>query len=125
MMKDSASYYEEGYPSGRYTLCPSGGPLPKVMQAPDTKYTPKYPDDWNDGAGWQCLRFAMDRPMWFQYEMVSDGQHVVVKARARRTNYLGEVIEVTDSIRGEVVVVSGDHVFNVAPNIEETRVKVH
>jgi BlaR1 peptidase M56 len=123
MLKDTASYYEEtAYPSGRYQLCPSSGhPVPRVMQAADTKYTPKYPDDWNDGAGWECIRFGMDQPMWFQYEIISDGQHVVAKARAQRTNYLGEVIEVTDSLKGEIL---PDHVLNVAPNIEETRVKV-
>jgi len=122
ILKDTASYYEQtAYPSGRYELCPSGGPVPKVMPAPDKSYTPKWPDDWNDAAGWQCLRFGMDQPMWFQYEYVSDGQHVVAKARAQRTNYLGEVIEVTESLKGDIV---GDHVLNVAPNIEETRVKV-
>lgn len=121
IMKDSAAHYEgKAFPSGRYQLCPSGGPVPKVMQAADTRYTPNS-DDWNDRAGWECLEFAMDQPMWFQYEFVSDGTHVVAKARARRTNYLGEVIEVTDSVKGEI---RPDHVYNIAPNIEETRVKV-
>jgi beta-lactamase regulating signal transducer with metallopeptidase domain len=122
IMRDAAAYYDnKAYPSGRYALCPSGGPVPKVMQAADKNYAPNYRDDWNDGAGWQCLEFGMDQPMWFQYEFVSDGQHVVAKARARRTNYLGEVIEVTDSLRGDI---QANHVFNVAPNIEETRIKV-
>ncbi|HEX8793549.1 MAG TPA: M56 family metallopeptidase [Polyangiaceae bacterium] len=119
IMKDAAAHYEQ-----KNALCPSGGPVPKVLQAPDKRYAPKWPDDWNDHAGWQCLEFGMDQPIWFQYELVSDGQHVVAKARARRTNYLGEVIEVTDSIRGDIVVTNGEHVFNIAPNIEETRIKV-
>ena len=125
ILKDTAAYYEEtAYPSGRFQLCPSGRPVPKVMPAPDTRYVVKWPDDWNDGAGWECLRFGMSNPLWFQYEYVSDGQHVQAKAHARRTNYLGELIDVTLVLHGDIVVDKGDHVLDVAPNIEETWVKV-
>jgi beta-lactamase regulating signal transducer with metallopeptidase domain len=125
ILKDTASYYEgTAVPSGRFQLCPSGGPVPKVMPAPDTKYTPKWPDDWNDGAGWECLRFGMDQPMWFQYEYVSDGQHVQATAHARRTNYLGEVIDVRLALHGDVVPFKDTRVLDVAPNIEEIWVRV-
>jgi len=125
ILKDTASYYEgTAFPSGRFELCPSGPPVPRVMPAPDTKYVPKWPDDWNDGAGWECLRFGMNQPMWFQYEYVSDGQHVHAKAHARRTNYMGHLIYVTLVLAGEIAAVKGDHVLWVAPNIEETWVKV-
>lgn len=125
IMKDSATYYEgTAVPSGRYQLCPSGRPVPKVMPAPDTKYQPKWPDDWNDSAGWQCMKFGMDAPMWFQYEYVSDGTHATAKAHGQRTNYRGEVIDVTFSVSEQVSGAGADRVLNIAPNIEETWVKV-
>jgi hypothetical protein len=123
ILKDTATYYEQSaYPSGRYELCPSGPPVPRVMPAPDTKYRPKWPQDWNDGAGWQCLRFGMDQPFWFQYEYISDGQHVRATAHGRRTNYRGEVIDASLALTGDIV--GGNHVFNIAPNIQETWVSV-
>jgi hypothetical protein len=125
ILKDTAAYYEQtAYPSGRYQLCPSGAPVPKAMPAPDTKYVPKWPDDWNDGAGWECIRFGMSSPMWFQYEYVSDGQHVRATAHARRTKYQGEVIDAHLSLAGDILIVNGDYVLNIAPTIEETWVKV-
>jgi hypothetical protein len=119
MAKDMAAYYENvAYPSGSYQLCPSAGPMPKVAQAPGESSRMTC-DDWNDRAGWECLQFCMDAPMWFQYELESDGQHFVAKARGQRRNYLGEVIDVHFSLRGDVVVKGGDHVLYVAPTIEE------
>lgn len=120
IMKDEAAHYENvAYPSGHYETCPSGPPVPRVMQAPDQKYLPKWPEDWNDGAGWQCLRFGMDQPMYFQYELVSDSQHVKATAHAQRTNYLGQIVDVTLTLRADIVLKDGDHVLNIAPNIEE------
>jgi beta-lactamase regulating signal transducer with metallopeptidase domain len=125
IMYDSAATYRTAAASGRYDLCPSGAPMPKVMPAADMPGdVPKWPDDWNDGAGWECLHFGIAEPTWFQYEYVSDGQHATAKARARRTNYRGDVDEVTLSVSEEVSGVGADSFPKIAPNIEETWVRV-
>jgi len=125
IMFDSAATYRTAAASGRYDLCPSGAPMPKEMPAPDMPGdSPKWPDEWNDGAGWECLHFGIAEPTWFQYEYVSDGQHATAKARARRTNYRGEVDEVTLSVSEEVSGVGADRFPKIAPNIEESWVRV-
>jgi Zn-dependent protease with chaperone function len=125
IMFESAKTYMTAAASGRYDLCPSGAPMPKEMPAADMPGdSPKWPDDWNDGAGWECLHFGIAEPTWFQYEYVSDGQHATAKARARRTNYRGEVDEVTLSVSEEVSGVGADRFPKIAPNVEETWVRV-
>ncbi len=116
--KDLATAYEQSYAVGKYELCPSGPPIPRIAQTVGTKYQPSYPADWNDKAGWQCLNFGMDQPMWFQYKLDSDGQRFTATARAQRRDFEGKLIDVTMVLRGEID--ARTRVFNIAPTIEET-----
>ncbi|HEY6459369.1 MAG TPA: M56 family metallopeptidase, partial [Polyangiaceae bacterium] len=73
--KDMATeYVKAGYPMGRYSICGSGSPVPRVRQRAGEKYQTTCDKEWTDGAGWSCLHFCMDAPFYFQYELVSDGQ---------------------------------------------------
>ena len=117
--KDSATQYETvGYPAGKFDLCPSGPPVPGVLQRPGEKFQTTCATGWNEGA-WSCLHFCMDAPMFFQYEYHSDGQHFRATAHGQRRNYLGQVVDVKLMLAGDIVV-EHDHVLNIAPTIEET-----
>jgi beta-lactamase regulating signal transducer with metallopeptidase domain len=94
-------------------LCPSGPPVPRQLQPPDGKYQPQ-DSDWNEG-GWQCLLFAMDRPMSFQYELRTSSNGFVATAHGQHIAE-GRVVDVTMALRGEVQGVQ----LHVAPKIEET-----
>jgi beta-lactamase regulating signal transducer with metallopeptidase domain len=115
--KDIAAAYDKSFAAGRFELCPSGPPVPRNVQAPGVKYQPNWPDDWNDDAGWSCLRFGMDAPMYFRYELVSDGHSFKAIARAQHTNVAGQIVDVTMVLRGQI---QPDHVLNIAPRLEET-----
>ena len=87
-------------------------------QAVGTKYQTTCEDAWNDNAGWSCLRFCMDAPMWFQYALVSDGQSFHATAHAQRRNFAGQIVDVTMVLRGALD--PRTHEFTIAPNLEET-----
>ncbi len=72
--------------------------------------------DWNNDPGWACLKFAMDRPMSFQYRVDVDGQSVNITAHGRHT-FGGHVIDATFGLQALVV---EDGLMNIAPNIAET-----
>jgi beta-lactamase regulating signal transducer with metallopeptidase domain len=116
--KDSAAAYDKRYAAGKPELCPSGPAVPRDMQQPGVKYQPKWPDDWNDGAGWECLQFGMDQPMWFRYELVSDGKSFQAIARGQRKNFAGQTVDVTMVLRGAINPQS--RALDIAPTLEET-----
>ena len=116
--KDIAAAYEKSVAAGKAELCPSGPPVPKTL--PGRRYAVQ--DDVRGGltdrAGWSCLMFCMDAPMWFQYELVSDGQSFHATAHAQRTNFAGQLVDVTMVLRGALD--PRTHDFNIATNLEET-----
>jgi type IV pilus assembly protein PilA len=53
-------------------LCPSAAHA--IPPSPDQIRGQKYqssPTDWNDGAGWACLKFHMKDPQYYQYNYVA------------------------------------------------------
>jgi hypothetical protein len=115
--KDIAAAYGKSSVVGNFELCPSGPPVPRTAQAPGVKYQPSWPDDWKDGAGWSCLNFSMSVPMYFRYELVSDGRSFKATAHAQHRNVAGQIVDVTMVLRGEI---RPDHVLQIAPKLEET-----
>jgi hypothetical protein len=113
--KDNVAAFEERRDRGDAPLCPSGAPVPKIAQAPNVIYTPRWPEDWNDGGGFECLKFGMAAPFWFQYRMDNDPTHLNATAHAERT-IDGHLVEVTMVLRGEV---KGRELV-IAPYLEET-----
>src|SRR5690606_25645667 len=84
MSKDAAAYYEAEKMAGTLValgntvgvsrqLCPSAGnAVPAAIADEGEKYQPD-PTEWNDDAGWTCLKFSMTQPIYFQYDYESDG----------------------------------------------------
>jgi Zn-dependent protease with chaperone function len=114
--KDTAASYEARLAAGTSRLCPSGAPVPEIPQAEGKKFQTTCDAEWNDSAGWQCLRFCMDAPFFFRYELVSDGRSFKAIAHGQRRNYRGELVDVTMSLSGHV---DEKDVLWIAPNIEE------
>jgi len=54
-------------------LCPDGAKVPSADEDVENKKYQSTPSDWTDGAGWQCLKFTMDGPQYFQYTFSSSG----------------------------------------------------
>jgi beta-lactamase regulating signal transducer with metallopeptidase domain len=116
--KDIATAWEKSEATGNPVLCPSGAPVPKSIMPAGVKYQPTWPKDWDDGAGWSCLNFGMDSPMWFRYELITDATSFKAIARGQRKNLAGRIVDVTMSLRGDIV--AETRVLNIAPTIEET-----
>jgi len=52
-----------------HQLCESSTPVPET--APKAAKYQSKPDDWN--GNWDCLKFSMNEPQYFQYEYTSEG----------------------------------------------------
>lgn len=52
-------------------LCEEASPVPTDVP-PGEKYQ-SAEGDWEDGAGWECLRFSMRGPQYYQYDYNLDG----------------------------------------------------
>lgn len=53
------------------SLCPSMGPTPASLSSLEKGPAAVPPEVWRQG-GWDCLRFAPDSPVYFQYEVRMD-----------------------------------------------------
>ena len=53
------------------SLCPSMGPTPASLSSLERAPVAVPPEAWRQG-GWDCLRFAPDSPVYFQYEVRMD-----------------------------------------------------
>jgi Zn-dependent protease with chaperone function len=113
--KDTNAAFEQRRDHGDATLCPSAPPIPKELQAPNTSHTQTTPSEWDDRAGFQCLRFAFSVPTFFQYRVDNDPTHFSASAHGQRT-IDGHLVDVTMVIRGEVK----GRELEIAPWLEET-----
>jgi hypothetical protein len=113
--KDSAAAFERRKGLGDPTLCPTASPIPRVLQAPNVPHIQTTPREWNDGAGFECLRFSFSMPTYFQYRMEDDPTHFRATAHAQRS-IDGHLVDVTMVLRGEVHGSS----FAVARTLEES-----
>lgn len=78
-------------------LCPSAKPVPaKLDDVTDKKYQSKR-DEWHNDKGWACLKFDLDLPQLWQYEVKADATKFTAIARRKSK---GELIEL--SIGGKV-----------------------
>jgi type IV pilus assembly protein PilA len=53
-------------------LCPDAAAVPGTVPA-GTKYQSK-DEEWDDNAGWTCLRFSISGPQYFQYDYSPEGE---------------------------------------------------
>jgi hypothetical protein len=114
--KSYATWYEmeDGTPRAKKKLfsCP---PVPKTVPRGD-KYASK-PSDWK--GPWEKLRFTIDAPQFFQYEVkaAKDGQSAEVLARG---DLNGNGQTSLFKIHVELKETGSDRMFVIAPNIDET-----
>ncbi len=123
MAKDLAGAWIRDEARGRLVICPSDGPVPRILQRPGEVYQPT-PDDWK-GPGFSCMEFAMERPMHFQYSLESDAHGFVVTARGQRRQ-ADRTVELSVVSRAQLVE-DPRHprpgvldLMNIAPDLEET-----
>ena len=48
-------------------LCPNGAAIPTATTTIQALKYQSAKTDWADGAGWQCLKFSLEQPQYFQY----------------------------------------------------------
>ncbi|PKN44305.1 MAG: fimbiral protein pilA [Deltaproteobacteria bacterium HGW-Deltaproteobacteria-20] len=131
--KDASSAYDrEGMPSTTLTLNASAGithrlcpPAALVPTSKDSIKGQKWqssPANWT-GTGWNCLKFSMKDPQYFQYQYYSSGttgtasETFVVNAHG---DLNGDGTTSTFTIGGSIQsATSGGLVLTVAPNFSE------
>jgi beta-lactamase regulating signal transducer with metallopeptidase domain len=125
MAKDLADAWLRDGARGRWAICPSDGPVPRMLPRQGEPYRPTS-DDWK-GPGFSCMEFAMDQPMHFQYSLESDAHGYVITARGRRRRG-DHTVELTVLNRGELAEDPAEpghkpgvlDMMNLAPNLEES-----
>ena len=109
-------------------LCPNAGNTVPTNGLPDVqgKKYQSSPDEWNDGAGWSCLKFQMKDPQYYVYSyaatIAGSGSGVGDTFTAQAQGDLnGDTNPSTFTLSGEVQAGStGGVELMIAPNIEET-----
>lgn len=104
-------------------LCPSAAAVPLDPVAIANKKYQSTVADWK-AAGWNCLRFSMEGPQYFQYEYVANasdpgavGDDFVAHARGD-LNGNGNLSDFT--LQAEVIAQSDELTLMVAPSIGES-----
>jgi type IV pilus assembly protein PilA len=81
------------------------------------------PEDWKDGAGWECLKFSMSDPQYFMYDYESSATTGVNGSSftARANGDLdGDANPSTFEFFGQIQEVDGEKVLTLADQIKET-----
>ncbi len=95
-------------------LCPGGAKVPSAGVPASSKYQ-SAKGDWADNAGWQCLKFSLEQPQYFQYEFLSGGGTTSYIASAYG-DLNGDTILSTFAVSGNVQAGA----LNTSPTIQET-----
>jgi hypothetical protein len=100
-----------------HQICPPAAPVPPSL----AQLTPRYASkqrDWSSDTGWSCLKFSIDDPQWFQYEVRVDASARVITAIARRR--AGDtMVEMTSQSR--VRGLGGDATLDISTSIDQKR----
>jgi type IV pilus assembly protein PilA len=102
-------------------LCPDGPAVPTALTAIQNSKYQSSPADWKAG-GWNCLKFTMDGPQYFQYVFSGGGSTTgstfLAEAHADfNGNGRGSTFSITGALDNSV---SGEMILKVAPAIVET-----
>jgi type IV pilus assembly protein PilA len=99
-----------------HALCGDATPVPGTVPAA-AKYQTG-PDQW--GGGWNCLKFSMNEPQYYQYEYTSDGPDTnTTFSCIARGDLDGDGSTSTFSIAGAVLTGGGTKAATYAPTIAE------
>ena len=94
-------------------LCPGGAKVPSAGVPASSKYQ-SAKGDWADGAGWQCLKFSLEQPQYFEYTFTGGTTATAYTATANG-DLNGDTILSTFAISGSIQ--SG--VLNTSPTISQ------
>jgi type IV pilus assembly protein PilA len=125
--KDAASAWErETMTAGVMTLgssraisralCPQSSLVPATLAEVAGQKYQSSPGDWRD-AGWQCLRFTMDGPQYYQYQYTVNALTFNAVANG---DLNANTTPSTFTLAGAVVTQSNETVVTIAPTITET-----
>jgi type IV pilus assembly protein PilA len=95
------------------SLCGNGANVPSTGVPASSKYQ-SAKGDWADGAGWQCLKFSLEQPQYFQYQFSSGGGTTSYVAMARG-DLNGDTNTSLFAVSGNVQ----NGALNTSPTIEE------
>jgi hypothetical protein len=95
-------------------LCPSAKPIPAKLDAVTDKTYQSKSDEWNKDKGWFCLKFEINQPQAWQYEVKADAKSFTVFARRMEKGTLVEY-----SLPGKIEPKTNE--LQVAPQIAEKR----
>ena len=98
-------------------LCPAAAPIPTAVPAGE-KYQSSE-GEWDADAGWQCLRFSMRGPQYYQYEYTAPT--TTSFAAIARGDLDGDTDTSVFQIQGNVVVNGNDSTLTVSPAIIEDK----
>lgn len=107
------------------SLCAGSDPVPAAATAIQGKKYQSTPSDWGGSAtgGWQCLKFSMGEPQYFQYQYQSEGGDEAgddFKA-VGVADFSGGGVNFGLTLAGEIKAdaTSGELVVVVAPTLDE------
>ncbi len=98
------------------SLCASSTQVPSALSAVAGQKYQSTPADWQD-AGWQCLRFSMDGPQYYQYQYTASGTTFAAIANG---DLNANTLPSTFTMAGEVATADGEQVVVLAPSISES-----
>lgn len=133
----SAAYNREGMAAAVLTLGEATGvtnvlcdkaqdPVPKTMDLVQGKKYQSTPGEWSAGdmhTGWQCVKFSMQDPQYYQYQYDASGTAKVGDTFSAIANgdLDGNKLPSKFLLKGQIQADSTGHVVvTIAPNIEET-----
>jgi hypothetical protein len=98
--RDIRTAYVESVHTGTPALCPSAAPTPPTVPAPNEPV--QAIDQFRSDPGWRSIRFAMDRPVCFQYRVEASDRAFTASARGSRREKDGSAADVTLVLRGRL-----------------------
>jgi hypothetical protein len=97
-------------------LCAQSSLVPATLAEVAGQKYQSSPGDWRD-AGWQCLRFSMDGPQYYQYQYVSPNATTFSAVATGDLN--ANTTPSTFTLAGAVVTQSNETIVTLAPSITE------
>jgi type IV pilus assembly protein PilA len=107
-----------------HVICDDAPAVPSDPTKIQNKKYQSSPADWHTG-NWDCLKFSMNDPQYFQYEYVADTRSTPAAANDEFTAHArgdldGDGTLSDFQIKGKIQVSSNELVLTLAPTITET-----